>query len=133
MDLTTLEPYVVVSADSHVGPRLTEQLRPYCDGAHLEEFDSQAQELVELGRLLADNLALRGSVSLDRKMLRSYAQTASEHGENAVRFFRLDGDDMRAVATKIKAPTVEALSASIDEPIDRDPATLSFRAIGPWA
>lgn len=32
-------PLVVVSCDSHVGPRLEEDLRPYCPASHLERFD----------------------------------------------------------------------------------------------
>jgi predicted TIM-barrel fold metal-dependent hydrolase len=31
---------IVVSGDSHVGPRLREDLRPYCPSAYLEEFDT---------------------------------------------------------------------------------------------
>ncbi|HVC15480.1 MAG TPA: hypothetical protein VND62_11550, partial [Acidimicrobiales bacterium] len=30
---------IVVSGDSHVGPRLKEDLRPYCPGRYLETFD----------------------------------------------------------------------------------------------
>ena len=33
------DPVVVVSCDSHAGPLLEEQLRPYCPAAHLDEFD----------------------------------------------------------------------------------------------
>jgi predicted TIM-barrel fold metal-dependent hydrolase len=33
-------PAVIVSSDSHVGPRLEEDLRPYCPAAWLEEFDN---------------------------------------------------------------------------------------------
>jgi predicted TIM-barrel fold metal-dependent hydrolase len=32
-------PVPVVSCDSHVGPRLEEQLRPYCPSNHVERFD----------------------------------------------------------------------------------------------
>jgi predicted TIM-barrel fold metal-dependent hydrolase len=32
-------PLVVVSSDSHIGPRLKEDLRPYCESRYLEEFD----------------------------------------------------------------------------------------------
>jgi predicted TIM-barrel fold metal-dependent hydrolase len=39
-------PVAVVSCDSHVGPLLEEQLRPYCPAAHLERFD----EFVEAHR-----------------------------------------------------------------------------------
>jgi predicted TIM-barrel fold metal-dependent hydrolase len=37
-------PVVVVSADSHVGPRIKEDLRPYCPSSHLDEFDAFVAE-----------------------------------------------------------------------------------------
>src|SRR5882757_343824 len=33
------EPLVLVTADSHVGPRLNEDLRKYCEQKHLAAFD----------------------------------------------------------------------------------------------
>ncbi|HET6951022.1 MAG TPA: amidohydrolase family protein [Acidimicrobiales bacterium] len=38
-------PYVVVSCDTHVGPRLVEDLRPYCPKDLLEAFDAYAEEM----------------------------------------------------------------------------------------
>ena len=38
------DPMVVVSADTHIGPRLVEDLRPYCPSSHLEEFDRFAAD-----------------------------------------------------------------------------------------
>jgi predicted TIM-barrel fold metal-dependent hydrolase len=35
-------PVAVVSSDNHVGPRLIEDLRPYCTSEHLEAFDAFA-------------------------------------------------------------------------------------------
>src|SRR5262245_28779104 len=32
-------PAIIVSCDSHVGPKLVEQLRPYCPKKYLEQFD----------------------------------------------------------------------------------------------
>ena len=32
-------PVIVVSSDCHIGPRLVEDLRPYCPAAHLDDFD----------------------------------------------------------------------------------------------
>jgi predicted TIM-barrel fold metal-dependent hydrolase len=40
VDRTT--PQVVVSVDTHIGPRLREDLRPYCPRQHLEAFDEFA-------------------------------------------------------------------------------------------
>jgi predicted TIM-barrel fold metal-dependent hydrolase len=41
------EPAVVISCDSHVGPRLVEDLRPYCPTEHLDSFDEDASRQVE--------------------------------------------------------------------------------------
>src|SRR5262245_28566417 len=38
------EPVVVVSNDTHIGPRLVEDFRPYCPSSHLDEFDRFAAE-----------------------------------------------------------------------------------------
>ena len=40
-------PMVVVSCDTHIGPRLTEDLRPYCPQDLLEAFDDYARVLDE--------------------------------------------------------------------------------------
>src|SRR5687768_12716884 len=37
--------YVVVSIDSHVGPSVKDQLRPYCDAKHLDDFDRFVTEM----------------------------------------------------------------------------------------
>jgi predicted TIM-barrel fold metal-dependent hydrolase len=38
----TGEPLVIVSSDCHIGPRLAEDLRPYCPNGLLDEFDAYA-------------------------------------------------------------------------------------------
>ena len=38
------EPVVLVASDSHVGPRLVEELRPYCPAKRLDAFDRFAKE-----------------------------------------------------------------------------------------
>ena len=45
------ERYVVVSTDSHVGPSVKEQLRPYCEAKHLEDFDRFVSEMEAAGLL----------------------------------------------------------------------------------
>jgi predicted TIM-barrel fold metal-dependent hydrolase len=40
----TVTPVVVVSADSHVGPRIKEDLGPYCPSSYLDEFDAFVAE-----------------------------------------------------------------------------------------
>ena len=37
--MTASEPAVIVSNDTHIGPRLVEDLRSYCPSRHLDEFD----------------------------------------------------------------------------------------------
>lgn len=41
------EPFVIVSCDTHIGPRLVEDLRPYCPPGLLDEFDAYANVLAE--------------------------------------------------------------------------------------
>ena len=44
-------PIVIVSCDSHVGPRLREDLREYCPKKYLEQYDAfVAQDLAAAGR-----------------------------------------------------------------------------------
>jgi predicted TIM-barrel fold metal-dependent hydrolase len=41
------EPYLVVSTDSHVGPSLEHDLRPYCPPEYLDDFDAFAKVTAE--------------------------------------------------------------------------------------
>ncbi len=45
MSLDQNAPVVVVSADSHVGPRLREDMRQYCPAAYLDEYDAMVDGL----------------------------------------------------------------------------------------
>jgi len=38
----TADPVVIVSNDTHIGPRLVEDLRPDCPARNLDDFVSQA-------------------------------------------------------------------------------------------
>lgn len=38
-DMAPTSPLVVISADTHIGPRLEADLRPYCPAKHLDAFD----------------------------------------------------------------------------------------------
>jgi len=40
-------PAIIVSCDSHVGPKLVEQLRPYCPQNYLEAFDEDVAAQAE--------------------------------------------------------------------------------------
>jgi predicted TIM-barrel fold metal-dependent hydrolase len=57
-------PYVVVSCDTHIGPRLVEDLRPHCPADVLEEFDAYAAELQAKKEAAA---AAKGRVSFGGK------------------------------------------------------------------
>jgi len=45
-------PMVIVSSDTHIGPRLQEDLRPYCPREHLDAFDEHAARSSELKAML---------------------------------------------------------------------------------
>ena len=40
------DPVVIVSTDTHIGPRLVEDLRPYCPSAYLDDFDGYVAEVL---------------------------------------------------------------------------------------
>jgi predicted TIM-barrel fold metal-dependent hydrolase len=63
------DPVVIVSNDTHVGPRLVEDLRPYCPSSHLDAFDRFAAETAEQRRA-AESL-LGGSGYLDNPNFRT--------------------------------------------------------------
>ena len=42
---TTTKPLIVVSADTHIGPRVHEDLRPYCPKDRLDDFDAYVDGL----------------------------------------------------------------------------------------
>ncbi len=62
----TSAPYVVVSCDTHIGPRLAEDLRPYCPEDLLEPFDAYGGELQERREAAA---AAKGRVSFGGKQM----------------------------------------------------------------
>ena len=64
---------IVVSNDTHIGPRLVEDLREYCPSSYLEEFDRFAATTAT-ARAAAEKM-LRGSGYLDHPNL----QTLGHH------------------------------------------------------
>jgi predicted TIM-barrel fold metal-dependent hydrolase len=58
------EPLIIVSSDTHVGPRLAEDLRPYCPAKHLDDFDAYTASNVEpigsFGRAPGTGFAVAG-------------------------------------------------------------------------
>jgi predicted TIM-barrel fold metal-dependent hydrolase len=62
-------PVVVVSNDTHIGPRVVEDLRPYCPKQYLDEFDRFAAEATESKAAAAQ--MLQGSGYLDHPNFRT--------------------------------------------------------------
>ena len=44
---------VIVSVDTHVGPRVREDLLPYCPSGHLDDLDDFAGRVAELKEVVA--------------------------------------------------------------------------------
>src|SRR5947207_13504983 len=81
---STDAPLIIVSSDTHIGPKLVEQLRPYCPSAYLDDFDAFAEQTAAMRsmfRQLAD-----GDSPLSRN-----ARTEGHHDVHA-RLRDLDAD-----------------------------------------
>lgn len=88
----TSERFVVVSADTHIGPRLTEDLRPYCPNAHLEAFDEHAEELRKKAEASGGQLGFGGMTrGKDWKVSRRNLETEG-HWDMEARLRDLDAD-----------------------------------------
>jgi predicted TIM-barrel fold metal-dependent hydrolase len=82
-------PVVIVSNDTHIGPRLVEDLRPYCPNQHLDEFDRFAADAVE-SKASATQM-LQGSGYLDHPNFRTLG-----HHDSAARLADYDHDGIAA-------------------------------------
>src|SRR5436190_163629 len=80
---------IVVSNDTHIGPRLVEDLREYCPSKHLEAFDRFAETTAEEKAAAARMLA--GSGYLDHPNLRTLG-----HHDAAARLADYDYDGIAA-------------------------------------
>jgi hypothetical protein len=85
----TSEPVVVVSNDTHIGPRLVEDLRLYCPATYLDEFDRFAASTA--AEREAATTMLEGSGYLDHPNFR----TAGHH-DSAARLADYDHDGVAA-------------------------------------
>src|SRR4029453_18939924 len=83
------EPVVIVSNDTHIGPRLVEDLRPHCPSSHLDAFDRFAQSTASQKEAGAKMLA--GSAYLDHPNLRPPG-----HHDSAARLTDYDHDGVAA-------------------------------------
>jgi predicted TIM-barrel fold metal-dependent hydrolase len=90
-------PAVVVSCDSHVGPRLREDLREYCPKAYLEQYDAfVAEDLAQrdtMRELFEKTGGARGVAMFDHPNM----QTAG-HFDAATRLREMDADGVAAEA-----------------------------------
>ena len=81
------EPAIVVSCDSHAGPKLMEQLRAYCPEQYLERFDedaaAQAQQTEGMRATMSARMA---HPNLDR----------DGHWDPRARLRDMDGDGVAA-------------------------------------
>jgi hypothetical protein len=82
-------PVVIVSNDTHIGPRLVEDLRPYCPTQHLDAFDRFAAETTE--SKAAATQMLQGSGYLDHPNFRTLG-----HHDSAARLADYDHDGIAA-------------------------------------
>ncbi|MET0149205.1 MAG: hypothetical protein ABW310_08660 [Acidimicrobiales bacterium] len=104
----TDEPMVVVSVDTHAGPRLIEDLRPYCPAAHVEDFDRFAGE--------ADAL-LANIAGFADFLLKHPNQGTDGHFDSAARLADYDYDGVAAgvifhgARTSCRCPSARCSSA----------------------
>jgi predicted TIM-barrel fold metal-dependent hydrolase len=75
------EPVIIVSADSHVGPRLGEDLRGYCPTKYLNDFDAM--------------IARVGPIT-DSQALSGHPNAGPGHYDSAVRLKDMDSDGVAA-------------------------------------
>ena len=83
-------PVVIVSNDTHIGPRLVEDLRPYCPTEHLDEFDRFADATRPRTKDAATQM-LAGSGYLDHPNFRTPG-----HHDSAARLADYDHDGIAA-------------------------------------
>jgi predicted TIM-barrel fold metal-dependent hydrolase len=97
-------PLVIVSSDTHIGPRMREDLRPYCPASHLDAFDEYAAQSSEL-----------------RKMFRQFRDTADSplsrnatdgHHDMHARIRDLDRDGVAAELIFHGSQNVESIPFS---------------------
>ena len=83
------EPLVVISSDSHIGPRASD-LRPFCEAALLDDFDDSMAAAAAAWQEVLDNFDGRGS----QDFVRNHA-TAGHH-DGAARRADMDLDGVAA-------------------------------------
>src|SRR5579859_4709892 len=95
-DPDSTAPAVIVSCDAHVGPKLKEQLRPYCPKEYLERFDDcvieHEKEQAAMREAAADSEAGRRAALFNNH---PNMKTAGHH-DAEVRLREMDQDGVAA-------------------------------------
>ncbi|MFI5047886.1 MAG: amidohydrolase family protein, partial [Acidimicrobiia bacterium] len=111
------EPVVIVSVDTHVGPRLVEDLRPYCTPEHLDDFD----------RYVA---ARKRPVRSMPEIGRHPNQRTAGHYDHAARMADYDRDGVTAGVIFHGSQNGEPIPFSDGKLATSTPAALEFTGVG---
>src|SRR5262245_12539769 len=125
------EPVVVVSNDTHIGPRLVEDLRGYCPAGYLDEFDRFATSAAEQKQ--AAEKMLKGSGYLDHPNLKTLG-----HHDSAARLADYDADGIAAGVIfhgSMNLEPIPFLGGSLGKPAkvdDRELVGVGFEIYNRW-
>jgi predicted TIM-barrel fold metal-dependent hydrolase len=96
----TSDPYVIVSCDTHIGPRLEQELRPYCPKDLLQDFDAFAgtiQQKREAAAARRKKLSFGGNDNVGDDWGVRFANLETEgHFDMHARLRDLDNDGVAA-------------------------------------
>jgi predicted TIM-barrel fold metal-dependent hydrolase len=87
---TRTDPVIVVSSDCHIGPRLVDDLRPYCPAARLDDFDDFVAHTEKLRADIYARMPGRNAPAFTRN------QRIPGHYESDARLRDLDRDGVAA-------------------------------------
>jgi predicted TIM-barrel fold metal-dependent hydrolase len=127
------ERYIVVSTDSHVGPSVPQQLRDYCEPAHLDEFDAFVSEMEGHG-LLSWRSSEAGKAGRDESwsMGKARAELGKEQAEQfgkAAGIRNADQVDARFLQRSYEASLVPGLQDPSARLADMDRAGVAAAVI----
>ncbi|MBN9112192.1 MAG: amidohydrolase [Pseudonocardia sp.] len=97
-DQTVDERLLIVSADAHVGPRLVEDLRPYCERRLFDEFDAFAAKIGPIPTDPDEIVAAMRKRGVGRELTAAMAwnQRSEGHYDPAARVRDMDADGVAA-------------------------------------
>ncbi|MFF4796177.1 amidohydrolase family protein [Streptomyces sp. NPDC001276] len=89
---------LIISADAHVGPRLVEDLRRYCEKRYLEEFDAFAAKIGPIPTEPDDIVAAMRKRGIGRELTAAMAwnQRSEGHYNPVARLHDMDSDGIAA-------------------------------------